>query len=147
MEKHTCKTYFSVNFNFDTNKNETLSKECSDCLPEDIGIFNKTQVEKFIIDNFDVQPKWRRHRFLLDVNEIYSVDVNDMIRITLKNLLGKENKIKELCQSFGVKTSLVVVPYIASETEEAKQNLSLDKDIIDFLYESGTSIDLDYYVI
>ena len=147
MEKHTCRTYFAIYFKFNEEKNLALLKERKECLPQDIDIFNKDQVERYIIDNFDVKPEWRRHHFVVGLNEEYDVDVNAMLRVTLKKLMGKESVIKGLCKLFDVSTSLVIVPRIASGSDMPNQMLSLDFDIISFLYESGTSMDLDYYVI
>ena len=147
MGKHSCKTYFSVNFEFDSVKNAVFLKERRDCLPEDIGIFNKNEVEKFIVDNFGITPKWNRHRFIIGTNKNYDVDVNKMLAITLKDLFGKEDKIKKMQERFSVTCFLEIVPYIASQSEEPSQILSLNKQIIDFLYSSNTSMDLDYYVV
>ncbi len=147
MEKHSCKTYFAVLFKFDIKKNIALLKERDDCLPEEIGILNRNEVEKFIADMFGVKPEWNRHHFVIGFNDDYDVDVNAMLRVTLKDLLGKEDKVKEMCGRFGVTASLEIVPQIAANSEEPKQILSLDKDMTDFLYLSGTLMDLDYYVI
>lgn len=83
----------------------------------------------------------------MGLNEQYNVDVNEMIRLTLKNLLGKEDKIREMQKLFSVQTALEIVPYIVAESEEPTQLLSLDDDIIAFLYKSCTAHDLDYYII
>jgi len=147
MQKHTCKTYFSVNFEFDRQKNTEFIKRRCDCKPEEIGIFNKEQAEQYIKDNFDVIPEWRRHRFVIGCNENYDVDVNAMLRETLKNLFGKEDKIRDMQKLFGVTATLEIVPYIVAGSEEPNPYLSLDGDIIEFLYKSGTAMDLDYYVI
>lgn len=147
MEKHSCKTYFVVYFNFDREKNAALLRERFDCLPEEIGIFNKEEVEKFIIEAFGVHPQWDRHCFIIGYNEMYNVNVNEMLRITLKDLFGKEDKIKELCKKFGVTVMLEIVPYIVGDSEEPCQILSLERDIIEFLYDSGAEMDIDYYVL
>lgn len=147
MEKHSCKTYFSVNFELDIQKNAKLLKERSNCTPEEIGIFNKEEVEKFIADNFGVTAKWDRHCFVIGCNEKYASDVNEMLAITLKDLLGKEDKIKEMQQKFSVTCALEIVPYIACGSEMPPQELSLNEETIAFLYNSDTAIDLDYYVI
>lgn len=147
MEKNSCKTYFSVNFEFDRQKNAASLKEGRECTPEELGIFNKKEVEKFMKDVFGVKPEWRRHHFVVGCNEKYKTDVNKMIRKTLEKLLGKEDKIKEMQKRFSVTTVLEIVPYIASDCKESPQNLSLDGDIVDFLYNSGTAHDMDYYVI
>lgn len=147
MEKHSCKTYLSVNFEFDRKKNAELLRLHRDCTPEELGIFNKEEVEDFITEKLGVTPKWRRHHFVIGYNEKYDVDVNEMLRVTLNGLFGKEDLIKELQQKFALTAVLEIVPYIAEESEEPKQYLTLERDIIDFLYKSGAEMDLDYYVI
>lgn len=147
MEKHSCKTYFSVGFEFDVQKNAALLKERRECSPEEIGIFNKEEVEKYIVEHFGVKAEWDRHHFVIGSNARYSSDINKMLAATLKGLLGKEDAIKEMQQRFSVTCVLEIVPYIASGSEQPSQNLSLNQEIIDFLYNSDTAMDLDYYVI
>ena len=89
MEKHKCKTYFSVWFKFDFQKNMAFLKERRQSRPEEIGIFNKDEVEKYIVDTFGTVPDWCRHHFVLGNNENYDVDVNEMLRVTLKDFIGK----------------------------------------------------------
>ena len=146
MEKHSCKTYFAVKFNFDSQKNAEIIKDRRACAPEEIGIYNKDEVEKFITCEFGVKPEWRRHHFVLGLNEEYNSDVNEMIRVTLKNLFGKEDKIKEMQKKFSITCVLEIVPQISAASNEPHQYLSPDKDIINFLYNSDTAIDLDYYI-
>ena len=147
MERPSCKTYFAVLFDIDIEKNAHLIKEGAQCLPQDIGIFNKDEVERFIVERLDVVPKWDRHHFVIGYNEHYDVDVNKMIRVTLKGLFGKERELKELCERFSVTLMLEIVPYIVANTDEPTQILSLYKDIIALLYNSGAEVDMDYYII
>lgn len=147
MQKHSCKTYYTIGFEFDEKKNVAVLRDGRDCSPEELGIFDKDEVEKFVVENFGIIPEWRRHHFVLGLNEQYNVDVNEMIRVTLKNLLGKEDKIRQMQKLFSVQTALEIVPYIVAESEEPTQLLSLDDDIIAFLYKSCTAHDLDYYII
>ncbi|MBD5131860.1 MAG: DUF4279 domain-containing protein [Clostridiales bacterium] len=147
MERPACKTYFCLVFDFDVKKNAASLKARRDCTPEELGIYNKTEVERFIVDRLGVVPEWRRHRFILGCNENYDVDVNVMLRATLKDLFGKEDIIKRACEQFGVSAALVIVPYIVADSDEPHQLLSLDRDIIDFMSRSGMAMDLDYYII
>lgn len=146
MKKHSCRTYLAVLFTIDYKENARLLQTGRDCLPEEIGIFNKDEVEAFITDEFGVTPVWDRHHFVIGFNDNYDVDINHMIRVTLTNLLGKEDKIQEMCTRFGVSVSLELVPEIATDADTG-QSLSLDADIIEFLYKSGTAMDLDYYIV
>ncbi|MGN0812262.1 MAG: hypothetical protein ACI4MQ_01975 [Candidatus Coproplasma sp.] len=81
------------------------------------------------------------------VCESYDVDVNVMIRQTIKGLLGNEEELLSLQQNFSAEIYLVVVPQIVAEGEEPNQILSLESDIIEFLYKSKVKYDLDYYVL
>lgn len=147
MENHSCKTYFTFQFDFDRKKNIELLRNSLDCEPEQIGIYNKDEAEQAIIELLGVQPVWFRHSFEIGRTEAYSVYVSDMVRVTLKDLIGKEQQILAIKQRFNLTTSLIIVPYIIADSEQPNQCLSLDDDVIEFLYKSGTSMDLDYYVI
>lgn len=144
--QHTCKTYFSVCFEFDVARNAELLKARRDCSPEEIGIFRKDEVEAFIKEAFGVVPRWDRHHFVIGYNDTYDIDVNQMLHVTLKDLFGKQDQIRELQQKFPVTTVLEIIPHIIADSEEPKQCLSPDRDILDFLSESGTALDLDYYI-
>ena len=146
MERHTCKTYFSVAFEFAVQKNAWLLKERKACTAEELGIVNKAEVERFIIEQLGITPQWKRHHFVIGLNEEYNVDVNEMLRWTLKDLFGKEQKLLEMKNRFSLTTTLEIVPHIVVDCGEPSQILSLDSDIIAFLYKSGTAVDLDYYV-
>lgn len=89
-----------------------------------------------------------RKRFGLEVNRNaeYDVDVNVMIRRTIGCFAGREQWLKELCERYAVSVSLVVVPCIVADCAEPKPDLSPESDVIAFLYRTGASIDLDYYV-
>ena len=79
-------------------------------------------------------------------NDTYDVNVNNMFRSTLKDLLGKEERLAELKSELGLDYYLVAVPEIASKGDEVHQILSLDADIVEFLYLSKATHDLDYYI-
>lgn len=115
--------------------------------PEDIGIFNKKEVEKFIMEELGVTPIWDKHHFIIGYNENYNVNVNKMLRVTLKDLFGKEEQLKKMQEMFSIQIYLEIVPYISSESSEPSQILSIEKDIIAFLYKSNIEMDLDYYLI
>lgn len=144
---HSCKTYVSVGLKFDSDKNvELLRRGARHCEPEDIGIYNRDDVGR-ALEVLTSDLTWRRHWFEIGVNGDYDVDVNNMIRITLKDLIGKEETIKSIADNFDVDFCLHVVPYIVRDSDEPSQILSLDDDIIAFLHESGVSFDLDYYIL
>lgn len=145
-QKHSCVTYFAFQFEIDRKKNAELLKLGRECQPEQIGIYNKDEVEQAIINALGVKPTFCRHQFEVGRNDNYSVYVSDMCRVTLKGLFGKERAILELKRKYNLSTTLEIVPYIFADSEEPNQCLSLDKDIVEFLYKTETEMDLDYYV-
>ena len=80
-------------------------------------------------------------------NEIYDVDVNKMVRVSLKDLLGKEKELVYLKEKYNLYYALERVPTIVADTTEPHPILSLDGDIVEFLAKTGTVDDLDYYII
>ena len=78
-------------------------------------------------------------------NANYEPYVSDMIRICLGSLFYRAKEIKELKSSFPVRTMLTIAPHLI-DNEEPQQCLSLDKDIIEWLYLSDSEMDLDYYL-
>lgn len=80
-------------------------------------------------------------------NEDFDVDVNVMIRKTLTGFFGREQLLLGLRRDFSAEIYLVVVPQIVADSDEPRQILSLDSDVIEFLYKAGVKYDLDYYVL
>ena len=76
----------------------------------------------------------------------YDVDVNVMARKTIKDFLGREQILRDLQKNYSAQIWLVIVPHIVRDCEQPRQILSLEEDIIEFLYKSGVKLDLDYYV-
>lgn len=147
MYQHSCKTYISVSLDFDRDKNvELLRHGIKECEPEDIGIYNRDEVERELLRLTD-DISWFIHSFEIGFNDEYDVDINKMIRVTLKDLFGKQQLIKEIAARCHVEFYLHLVPYIVQDSDEPTQILSLDDDIIAFLHESGISLDLDYYIV
>ncbi len=90
----------------------------------------------------------RKHRgYELGLCDAYDPDVNVMIRKTLANFFGREEELKALKEDSGCKLYLEIVPWIVKGSEEPAPLLSLDPDIIEFLYRAQIRHDLDYYVI
>ncbi len=124
MNKNSCRTYFYV---ICDEQRRAAVKEYLTGIACDIGE--------------------SEHGFYIGFNDVYDVDVNVMIRVSLTSLFGKEEKLKTLQKLFGATATLEVVPYISKDGNYPRQILSLDNDIIEFLYKSGAGFDLDYYVI
>ncbi len=122
MKKHTCYTYFAV---------------IGD-IPADVLLSALSLREG--------QLKIGKGKITLGKCRTYSVNVNDMYRETLSPLFGKERILADLRDRYALSYYLVAVPEIAHDSEEPTPILSLEPDIVEFLYRSGTEHDLDYYV-
>lgn len=93
--------------------------------------------------------EWDRFasEYTAGVNEEYDVDVNNMIRKTIAAFVGREVELKRLVNSLNGELYIEIVPRICAGSDEPNQQLSLDDDIIEFLYKSGAKLDLDYYIL
>lgn len=131
MEKnvHTCATYVRVLLN-----NQEFAGEVNQALTE-LGC------------------RWHANYtcygdvyYCTDRNSDYNVDTNCMIKKTLGPFFGHEKYIRDIAAKYNLKLYLEIVPHICRNSDEPTPILSLDDDIIGFLYESGISMDLDYYI-
>lgn len=82
-----------------------------------------------------------------EVNCEYDADINNMIRKTIKRYVGKEEDMRKTLDRTGAELYLVIVADIAKDSDEPYPMLSLDDDVIGFLYRSGAKEDLDYYIV
>ena len=73
----------------------------------------------------------------------YKEDVNEMVRHTLKDLFGKEEKLLKLKNKYNLTYKLERVPTLF---KNRRINVSLSPDIIEFLYKTQTIDDLDYFI-
>jgi hypothetical protein len=122
MSKHTCYTYFTIYGN----------------VPREV-----------LLSALSLTPEELEHakdRFEIGRCRTYSVNVNDMYRRTLSRLFGKERILSDLRDRYALSYYLVAVPELVHNSEEAPPILSLEPDIVEFLYRSGTEQDLDYYI-
>lgn len=123
---HSCRTYLRL------------------CVDEDHdGKTTEQALDAFTKD-------WRRSRdgeYEIEENEVYDVDINNMIRKTVRAFVGREDEVKQLLKKLGAQLYLEVVPYIYADSESPRPILSPDADIIAFLYKSGIRFDLDYYIV
>ena len=122
MKLHTCYTYF------------TAVGE----VPVDVFLSALSLTED--------QVTVGRDRIEIGRCRTYSVNLNDMYRETIALLRGKERILSDLRCCYALSYYLVAVPEIVSDSEDPKPILSLEPDIVEFLYQSGTEHDLDYYV-
>ena len=111
-------------------------------------IYNPIIKEKVLeyFSSFCTEVKQTNNMIEIGLNKNYDVDINNMIRKTIFDLLGKEEEIKKYLKQNKIEEFLEIVPEIASKSNESKPILSLDEDIIEFLYKSGIRMDLDYYI-
>ena len=86
------------------------------------------------------------HGIRIGYNENYRTDINEMIRETLAPVIDKTEILSALAKELSLEYYLALVPEIASDSDEPNQMLSIDEDIIEFLYLTKTKLDLDYYV-
>ena len=134
MKNHKCRTYFVITGDFNAN-----------------DILNALEVENYEIfkkgEEYKISKRKREFdEIKIGFNNSYNVDINEMIRETLKDITSKTDILSRLKKEYNLEYSLILVPEIYSDSDEPKQILSLDKDIIKFLYLTETDIDLDYYV-
>ena len=78
--------------------------------------------------------------------EEYNLDTNNMLRKTLSNLFGKEDRLRKLKEHFNFTYYLARVVEFDSSCDEPTPILGLEQDIIEFLYKSETLDDIDYYL-
>ena len=124
---HTCLTYFYV----DTSKSNNFDAQAFvsqlQLCPQDVEIRNNGGIR-------------------IASNTNYNVDINAMVRTTLASIWDKRTQLVELKNKYNLTYYLARVPHIYSSCDQPKPLLSLDADIVAFLYETGTLDDLDYYV-
>ena len=120
-----CLTYFAVYF-----KDEF-----------DLGDF----CEKLGLDEAQIRPLIKKNKIEIGKNNNYNVDINEMLRVTLKDLFGKEDILFQLKEDYNLEYYLVRVPYLSAD--EIKPILCLDRDIVEFLYLTTAEDELDYYLV
>lgn len=152
--KHTCLMYLGIWFEPSRRlklykelfKNQLQSDDEIYALFKDDEILEinavKEKVRK-IINDFDQFEYW----FRLGLNEEYNVDVNVMLKKTLKNLFGKEEELKKIREDLCVPLTLNIYATIIMDCEEPKQNLQLNDDMLEFLEKSKITLNLEKRII
>lgn len=134
MKNHKCRTYFRITGNFNTQEIlKTLNVKAD-------KIYNKGEIiekSKRIRENDEIT---------IGFNDEYDVNINVMLRKTLNDLTSKRELLLNLKKELNLEYYLVLVPEIYSDSDEPNQILSLESDIIEFLYLTKTEQDLDYYI-
>ena len=116
LERTYCLTYFLVKF--DENGNFDM-KDFAEKLSLDYDLLNYFGTECTIE---------------IGRNDIYDTDINVMIRKSLKDLFGKEDVLLELKNKYNLEYVLERVPALLFKNQDYNQRLSLDYDIIEFMY-------------
>jgi hypothetical protein len=129
QKNNSCKTYLYV-----VGKEDKIEK----------GIFDDVEGE---IKKYTADYIRKNDCIEIGENTLYNVDVNVMIRQTIKDFAFKCKEIKELINKFNLEIYLEIVPQIVADSQKPRQILSLDDDIIAFLYNSSIKLDLDYYIV
>ncbi len=117
-------TYFSVYFEDDFDLQEfcsLLDLSVEDCV--------------FALD---------KKRLNIGKNYEYNVDFNVMVRKSLGILIDKVSELKYLKKKYSLQYYLERVPTLT--VDGVNPILSFDRDILEFLYLTGTEDDLDYYI-
>ncbi len=129
MNENSCLTYFKIEGELD---------------PEELA----ARLGVTACHPFKSRDQWertsRRRTLYIGYNTDYDVNINKMIKRTITPLVKSLDLLCELRDSMKLKLSLIVVPRIY--TSQIKPILSLDEDIISFLFFTQASYDLDYYV-
>lgn len=83
----------------------------------------------------------------IGTNYEYDIDINVMLRETLKELFGKEEILAELRKEYGLEYYLERVPTMVANSEIPNQLFSLDSNIIEFMYKTGAHDEFDYCIL
>jgi hypothetical protein len=128
-QKHSCLVYLSV-------------------VPQKGGDTEKSldRAEREL-KKFDVEVVRKKNGLNVCANEEYDVYVSNMVRKCIHNFVGREEQLKDILICCGLEMYLEIVPQIVANSVEPEPCLSLDGDIIEFLYKTGVKHDLDYYVV
>lgn len=144
MGKTSSYTYFGIQSNGDM-KNGLIAYE--------EGIFNPEELTRIL----DIHPfsSWAYGDRRVDGSEylfstwnaeksdIGRLDIGAQCRDTIKNLKKKIPQLTKIKQQYDVRFILLVVPSI----HEAEQPwISFDKEVIEFCYLTGTTIEVDMYI-
>lgn len=132
---HECATYLFLEF-----------KDVDD-VPADAELRARLERAGRAISAFTEDYAIKKYGCEIARNEQYDADVNNMVHRTIKDLVGKESEVKQMLEALDADLYLEIVPYIRADSDCPKPILSLDRDIIEFLYKSGTQLDIDYYII
>lgn len=128
-------TYFGIIYNKD---NFDLNVFCSKLSLKDSDV---------VLADFSKKIDSNKGKIKIGYCNRYNHDLNVMVRETLNGLVGKESLLVELKESYDLEFYLERVVYIDKKDDSVKPLLSLDNDIVEFLYNTEAIDDLDYYIV
>lgn len=133
-KNHSCRTYFKIIGKFDVQAVVNVLDVKTD------KVVNRGEFLEHLhrIADCDIIE--------IGYNDSYNVDINEMLRVTIEPLKSKIAILTELKKKYQLEYYLVAVPEIAVDADEPTPILSLDEDIVEFLYLTKTAHDLDYYI-
>lgn len=145
--KPVCTTYFGVYFDNKTKLKLYEEKLSDPDLPQeefirildDEDMFDREKIKSAVeevSDRFDEFANWLR----FGLNPEYDPDVNVMLRQTLKDLFGKEDRLREIQEKYFVSMRLEIYTTFITDSKEPKQNLKIDSDIRNFLKKAGAKL-------
>lgn len=131
MVKNSCLVYFSI-------KGEFVVEEISQILGlNPTNSHNKGDLNK-------VKKPYEFAVWEYGTNNGYDVIVANQMRQTIKDLVPLKDKLCYIKNNYDVTMYLQVVPHVvAGQTAPA---LAPSQDIVEFLYQTGTELDIDLYV-
>lgn len=146
MNRTYSYTYFSICSNGRIEHNKGL-------VAFEKGGFNPDDITKLI----EIQPflSWKKgdkrpngspilfSSWVAEKSEIDRLDVEAQCMDTIKNLKNKILELKQIKELYDVNFGIMVVPYIFGEE---KPLMSFNKEIIEFCYLTGTTIEVDMYI-
>lgn len=122
---HKCLTYFLIDSSNKINTNEII--KLLNINNNDIGKITEKSIE-------------------IGRCEEYDVNINNMIRVTIKELIGKEELLLKIKEEYNLNFYLSKVINIDNSCDEPMPILGIEEDIIEFLYKTKTIDDIDYYI-
>lgn len=114
-------------------------------------IYSKRMIDMRIIVealglNEDVISKMTEQSLEIGRCDKYDVNINNMIRTTIKSLVGKEDILLALKEKYNLEFYLSKVVMLDVKSNIPNPILSLEGDVIEFLYKTNTIDDIDYYL-
>lgn len=146
--EHYCKTQLRIGFDFDDGGDIYLQRlNDPDMSDEKFKKLESERSDEFLIENEFSQLSINYEKFwtylICGENEKYNADINVMLRETLKDLFGKEEKLKALRYRFCLSLTLEVTVTVCKSSEEPEPDLTIAWDIDEFLKRADVEIKIN----